>query len=225
MGESPYRVETHVLLCPRCGDVLRDVFAGVSSCVRCEGLWLAQPTIDRAFGDPTWPGGTTAWWRRELNCPVCATDGTVEVMTAILHGNVVIDHCRGHGTWLDAGELGRILHTPNNGVEDLYLRLFGTQMPDDMLRKLTGDEIARRRHEATETRARIDKLVADRAALRLAATARIADWQQGREQARQEVERLEAQIVKTRELLRRYERELVEARAVLRGIEQNPPRG
>jgi len=223
MGESPYRVEPHVVLCPRCGDVLSPVFAGVLSCVRCEGLWLAQPTIDRAFQDPMWPGGASAWWRRELNCPVCLMEGTENLMAAILDGNIVIDRCRGHGLWLDAGELGRVLNTEDSGIAELYARLYGTEMPADMARKLSVDEIVHRRHEAAASRAMIDKVLEERRDERRAVRQKYEQWQQDRRSAEKKVTRLEAELVRARERLQQQERELEAARALVREIVANRP--
>jgi Zn-finger nucleic acid-binding protein len=199
------------------------LFDGVSSCVRCEGLWIAQPTIDRAFQDPLWPGGPAAWWRRELNCPVCLIDGNVNMMVAILDGNVVLDRCRGHGLWLDAGELGRVLHTEDNGIAELYARLYGTQMPAEMLRKLTGEEIARQRHQAAVTREEVDKLLEHRREAIVSSQAKREQWQQELEWAEENVERLEAQLVRAREHLQQQERELTAARALLRSIRASSP--
>lgn len=224
MGESPYRIEHHVMLCPRCGDVFQELFRGVSSCLRCEGLWLAQPTIDRAFKDPNWPGGPSAWWRRELNCPVCLIDGNANLMAAILDGNVVIDRCRGHGLWLDAGELGRVLQTEDNGIGELYARLYGVEMPSDMLRALTGEEIAQSRARAAEMKRFVDGVLEQRRKDTQHAQQERADWLTACGEAQRRIASLEAQLVRKREEIRTHEQDLVVARALLRDLESKPPK-
>jgi Zn-finger nucleic acid-binding protein len=106
---SPYRERPRFLLCPRCGEALDRVFEGVSSCLRCEGLWIAPATLDAAFGDPRWPGGNALWWRNSLECPECAFEGKATLMVARLSSDVLVDQCAEHGVWLDRGELGRLM--------------------------------------------------------------------------------------------------------------------
>jgi Zn-finger nucleic acid-binding protein len=118
IGDSPYRETPRFLLCPRCAEVLEEAFAGVQSCLRCEGMWIMQPAINGTFGDPRWPLGAAAWWHRALECPECGFEGTQNVMDASIVDGVIIDRCRGHGVWLDPGELARVLGLPS-GVNEL----------------------------------------------------------------------------------------------------------
>ncbi len=159
---TPYRDAPRLLLCPRCGEVLERVFDGALACLRCAGVWLAQPTIDLAFGSPTWPHGSSAWWKIELECPECAAEGNVTALVPYLAGDVMIDRCTGHGIWLDAGELGRLMNKPEHSeLVELYrlLQPVGELPPSLAAHRNEDDaERARRRNEAEAERARIRDL-------------------------------------------------------------------
>jgi Zn-finger nucleic acid-binding protein len=120
---SPYRERPRFLLCPRCGEMLDRVFEGVSSCLRCEGLWIAPATLDAAFGNPRWPDGHTLWWRNSLACPECAFEGKTTLMAARMSSDVLVDQCPEHGVWLDRGELGRLMGGATDEIGALRDRL------------------------------------------------------------------------------------------------------
>jgi Zn-finger nucleic acid-binding protein len=103
--------------------MLDRAFEGVCSCLRCEGLWISPATLDAAFGNPAWPAGQTLWWRNSIECPECAFDGASTPMTARMSGDVIVDQCQDHGVWLDRGELGRLMGTPEGELEALRARL------------------------------------------------------------------------------------------------------
>ena len=111
------------MLCPRCGELLDPTFEGVSSCLRCEGLWVSPAALDAAFGDPRWPAGQTLWWRNSIECPECAFEGMTTLMTARRSSDVIVDQCPAHGIWLDRGELGRLMGAPTNELAALCTRL------------------------------------------------------------------------------------------------------
>jgi Zn-finger nucleic acid-binding protein len=217
-----YREAAHVIVCPRCDDVFDEIFEGVSACVRCNGMWIAQPAIDRAFSDPMWPPGPSAWWRRELSCPVCASEGKLAIMVPVLDGTVVVDRCRGHGVWLDEGELGRVLGVPD-GLAVLYARLFGTDMPTDLQRSLTGSELAQRRRQASEHKAWLDRVMADAKQAADEARKRRTEWAKACEDAKAEVGGLEAKLVRIRTEVRQCEHDLAAARVRLQQLESKPP--
>ncbi len=106
---APFRERPKFLLCPRCGEMLERAFEAVLTCLRCEGLWIAAVTLQKAFGDPRWPRGPTMWWRNELECPECASEGEAQTMAAVQAGDVVVDRCNAHGLWLDRTELFRLM--------------------------------------------------------------------------------------------------------------------
>lgn len=136
---SPYREAPQFLLCPRCGEVLDRVFAGVSACPRCQGLWIGQGTLDTAFGNPRWPQGQNMWWHATLECPECATEGTSVKMDARSSNDVMVDLCPSHGLWLDPGELGRLMGLAEGADELLELQKRVAAIAPDP------DELAQRR--------------------------------------------------------------------------------
>lgn len=175
--EAPRNIE-----CPRCGENLTRVTAGVEACARCEGIWLPKLAIEQAFGTAMWPPGPGAWWRRELTCPACQLEGQGNVMTPIMHDNILVDRCHTHGLWLDAGELGRLLRAPQAvELETFYERLRPKgELPPQLaeFRQRRGAERAKRieelelRRKAREAeRARI---VAEQQAAAAAERARLA---------------------------------------------------
>ncbi len=109
MDESPFRERPKFLLCPRCGEMLDRAFDAVLVCLRCEGVWIAPVSLEKAFGSPKWPVAQSMWWRNSLECPECAAQGVAMVMDAAMSGHVLIDRCTSHGVWLDRGELGRLM--------------------------------------------------------------------------------------------------------------------
>lgn len=143
---APFRESPKFLLCPRCGEMLELAFEAVRTCLRCEGVWIATVMLERAFGDPRWPRGPSMWWRNALECPECAAEGAVQVMTAVQAGEAVVDRCASHGLWLDRLELIRLLGTadagaPGAGVSpDLAALRARLAVPDVDL-----EELARRR--------------------------------------------------------------------------------
>jgi len=228
MTESLYRDRPNVLMCPRCGDVLERLSEGVMSCTRCEGAWLSNATIDRAFGTQRWPGGASAWWRREVDCPMCSATGEPDAMTPMLVGNLLVDRCANHGIWLDHGELGRLISAPEAiELEALYTRLKpNAELPPGLVayRKRREAELARRKAELDDYRA---KIAAEQArvaeaqaaeqrrlteALRAAEFTRLSEL---RAEAEKEVMIAEKELVALREHVRTAEGKLADKRAHL----------
>lgn len=145
---GPFRHGAHVLSCPRCDDLLDTVRAGLSMCLRCDGLWIHRDLLAEAFGDPKWPGGRALWWRDELPCPECRADGKPTTMNARELAEVVIDRCATHGAWLDRGELARALHDAH---EDLAILRSRVAIRWDPI------ELAERRLRRSELRAASDR--------------------------------------------------------------------
>ncbi len=119
----PYRELPRFLLCPRCTEVLEPIVAGVWMCTRCEGAWLTNVTLERAFGSPRWPQGQMMWWHNELACPECALEGSATIMDAKNSNGVHLDTCPKHGLWLDRGELGRITNGGGDDLSSLFQQL------------------------------------------------------------------------------------------------------
>jgi Zn-finger nucleic acid-binding protein len=158
---TAYRQGPTILSCPRCGEILERVSEGVETCRRCEGVWLATPTIDKTFGTPYWPQGASAWWRRALACPVCAYGGGTGDMSPVTVENILVDRCPTHGLWLDHGELGRLMGTPEVVELEALHELMKPDSPIPpklvALREARQAEQARRERERAEYAAKVDE--------------------------------------------------------------------
>ena len=91
--------------------------AGIFECATCDGLWVDAATFEQLCASaeqqaailhkfPTPGSGQTAAvrYRKCARCPQLMN----RVNFARISG-VIVDACRGHGTYLDAGELHRIV--------------------------------------------------------------------------------------------------------------------
>jgi Zn-finger nucleic acid-binding protein len=115
--------------CPRCGVLMLSIRLGstsVQECDRCQGLWLDVTSFERICADreqqaavlggasPA-PGHavreTTAV--KYLRCPRCS-QWMNRVNFARCSG-VIVDVCKGHGTWFDLDELGHIIEFIREG--------------------------------------------------------------------------------------------------------------
>jgi Zn-finger nucleic acid-binding protein len=206
--------------------MLERVVDGVLTCTRCEGTWLTNAMIDRAFGTQLWPGGASAWWRREVDCPACAAAGETDAMTAMLVDNLLVDRCVKHGVWLDHGELGRLIDAPNVVELEAFHELLkpGGELPPALLeqRKRREAELLRRKRELEEYRAKIEAEHARAAAaaasaqrkrleeLRAAERNRLEEL---RREAEREVEVAERELVALRAQVRTAEGKLADTRA------------
>jgi Zn-finger nucleic acid-binding protein/ribosomal protein L40E len=116
--------------CPRCdqplvGQLVADVL--LDQCDGCGGMFVdatalerilaerRQARADALLGAPpaetTAPGGPTD--RLYIRCPVC---DTVMNRRGFARGaRVVVDVCRAHGTWFDAGELPKVVSFAMSG--------------------------------------------------------------------------------------------------------------
>ncbi len=125
------------LACPRCdtcptmearlvGDTLMD------ECPDCHGIWLDAAAVDRLVRERRQVstaavlgmGGPSAGQMSTLNppgrlyvkCPEC--DTVMNRTNFAKRSGIIIDTCRGHGTWFDADELPRIVeYIMNGGIE------------------------------------------------------------------------------------------------------------
>jgi Zn-finger nucleic acid-binding protein len=104
--------------CPRCHTHLQAAATSdvvVSACWHCGGTWLDNPASVRVFEllDPTTidlarsggssgPGSDMPDLALRIDCPVCQKPMDRRQSTA---GEVSIDLCPAHGTWLDRDEL------------------------------------------------------------------------------------------------------------------------
>lgn len=124
--------------CPKCKDAmvaleLNDV--EIDRCFSCGGVWLDEGELElllegSKFGDEIIYSILPFKKAKEkpVKCPVCR-----KKMTKIIAGkseSVILDKCeKGHGIWLDGGELEKIIHMADFGIDNeiyKYLReIFG----------------------------------------------------------------------------------------------------
>jgi Zn-finger nucleic acid-binding protein len=116
--------------CPRCRTEMQAVEIGttaVRECMKCEGLWLDVTAFERICADreqqsgvlgaaspaPTHPAQDVVSKVSYVPCPECK-----QLMNRINFARcsgVIVDICRGHGTWFDREELSRIVEFIRKG--------------------------------------------------------------------------------------------------------------
>ncbi len=116
--------------CPRCQNLLTatEIDGGDEGhlCLACHGLWLDLESFKRATNPQQVSKNQdelrTNWYKpnqdpvQYLSCPRCGRLMNRENFSKI--SGIMIDHCRDHGVWLDAGELERIrLFIVSGGLE------------------------------------------------------------------------------------------------------------
>jgi len=120
-----------VLKCPRCALDMNSLMIGhapVRECSRCQGLWLDAPVFQLICADREHQsivlgdGSPLAGHKlpepheehiRYIPCPHCR-----QLMNRINFANcsnVVVDICKGHGTWFDRDELRQIVEFIRGG--------------------------------------------------------------------------------------------------------------
>ena len=128
--------ELSVLKCPRCKSDMASVTIGsepMRECERCGGLWVEVAVFDRicanrekqsivlggasiAPGHQPEANGETETVRY-IPCPQCQ-DLMNRINFARCSG-VIVDVCRGHGTWFDRDELSEVVQFIRGGGLDL----------------------------------------------------------------------------------------------------------
>ena len=113
-------------MCPGCGTALDRIAIGSTEmfeCPRCDGVWIAADVFERICSDrdsqaavlhrATGSRPVAAGPVRYRRCVTCGT-----VMNRVNFGKVsgtIVDVCRGHGTFLDRGELQQIVRFIHDG--------------------------------------------------------------------------------------------------------------
>jgi Zn-finger nucleic acid-binding protein len=100
--------------CPDCSSVLITLeFDGfeIDRCFKCHGIWLDSGELECLLGSETRNEyaksmGMAVSNERGKKCPICSI--RMAKMTIGQQG-ILLDRCRNHGIWLDAGELEKIL--------------------------------------------------------------------------------------------------------------------
>ena len=130
-GENKNEPVRRTPVCPNCAcDMVRYEYRGndLDMCPECSGLWLDRREFRRltserdVYADESIPYE----YRRKplpeeiayLKCPVCDTLMVRRNFKKI--SGVIIDVCRFHGVWLDAGELQQIRSFIANGGLNEY---------------------------------------------------------------------------------------------------------
>lgn len=127
--------ELSVLKCPRCAVDMSSVTIGAApmrECTHCEGLWLDAPVFqlicahreqqsavlgEGSLAAAHQTANTSEERVRYVPCPHCA-----QLMNRINFAScsgVVVDVCKGHGTWFDRDELRQIVEFIRGGGLDL----------------------------------------------------------------------------------------------------------
>ena len=120
--------------CPACDKpmvILEHLEIEVDFCVACRGCWLDPGELELMLGipantAPSWSSLTTGGARSPRRCPRCGQPMRVGPFPGT---EVEVDVCRrGHGLWLDDGELAAI-GKAGGGAAAYFEGLFGPQKP------------------------------------------------------------------------------------------------
>jgi Zn-finger nucleic acid-binding protein len=114
--------------CPACRGVMREIDVGDASfleCERCHATWLDAPTFEHICADR---GVRAAVLHRSSTRPLSQTEVRYRkcvacgaIMNRLNFGRLsgtIVDVCKGHGTFLDAGELHAIVQFIEGGGLD-----------------------------------------------------------------------------------------------------------
>jgi Zn-finger nucleic acid-binding protein len=119
----------HTASCPRCRVPLESVAVGsarLKECARCDGLWVDVESFERIVNEreeqaavlgapsllPKHAAGESGRVRY-VPCPLCG-----QLMNRVNFARcsgVVVDVCKGHGTWFDRDELRQIVEFIRSG--------------------------------------------------------------------------------------------------------------
>ena len=143
--------------CPHCRQILRSVVIGATSvqeCESCLGLWVDVGSFERICADreqqavvlgaasPAPGSPVTETKVQYLPCPECR-----QLMNRINFARcsgVIVDICKGHGTWFDRDELSRIVEFIRAGGLDLARAKERVQI-EEQRRQLRQDQLFRDR--------------------------------------------------------------------------------
>jgi Zn-finger nucleic acid-binding protein len=150
--------------CPGCATPLEPTAFGslmTDACPRCAGIWLdtvafeqvcrdkeldatvfaGSPVVAQLPCEPAAPAQSTRARPFYVRCPVCHT--MMNRVNFIEYSGVIVDVCKGHGTWFDRDELRRVVE---------FLRAGGMAKALERQRKSLEQERAR----LEQARARLD---------------------------------------------------------------------
>jgi Zn-finger nucleic acid-binding protein len=128
-GENKKEILHESPACPRCHETLRHFESRgtvLDNCPSCEGLWLDTQEFDQLTSERNVYADTSIPYEYQrqalpdekayLCCPLCGSMMIRKNFRKI--SGVLIDQCRDHGIWLDAGELDQIRCFIANGGLD-----------------------------------------------------------------------------------------------------------
>jgi Zn-finger nucleic acid-binding protein len=132
VGRTEEEDEKVALPCPHCEVALKGVELGphgtvkMHECPKCEGFWVDVATFEAICTDreeqaivaggasgPPLRAELKLEGVRYLRCPTCRT--LMNRVNFAGRSGVIIDTCRGHGTWFDKGELQNIVEFIRTG--------------------------------------------------------------------------------------------------------------
>ncbi|HSI12369.1 MAG TPA: zf-TFIIB domain-containing protein [Chthoniobacter sp.] len=132
MGRTEDEDEAVKLTCPRCEVSLQSVALGptgsvkVHECPKCVGMWVNVESFEAicadreqqalVLGGASPPPGRIELKLEEvryLHCPQCRT--LMNRVNFAGRSGVIIDTCRGHGTWFDRDEMQHIVEFIRDG--------------------------------------------------------------------------------------------------------------
>jgi Zn-finger nucleic acid-binding protein len=142
--------------CPRCRVEMTSVTIGVTAvreCGTCVGLWIDVSSFERICADreqqsavlgaaspsPVHAAGDVSNKVSYVPCPECA-----QLMNRINFAKcsgVIVDVCKGHGTWFDRDELSRIVEFIHGGGLDVSRAREKTQL-EEARRQLQQEQLA-----------------------------------------------------------------------------------
>jgi Zn-finger nucleic acid-binding protein len=114
--------------CPRCGIDLKDLKIDqilLSECERCSGVWSDAETFEKICLDRDERSAALAFFGtrsqtsqnirpvRYVPCPECKQ--LMNRSNFARSSGVIVDLCKEHGVWFDAGELPKIVEFIENG--------------------------------------------------------------------------------------------------------------
>jgi Zn-finger nucleic acid-binding protein len=115
--------------CPGCKSGMREIEVGATSlleCEQCSGMWLDAETFEHVCADRDAQGAVLHQWPGEAPARTAAVRyrpclACGKMMNRLNFGRLsgtVVDVCKGHGTFLDAGELHQIVRFIQGGGLD-----------------------------------------------------------------------------------------------------------
>lgn len=163
--------------CPRCRTVMKSVVVGptkMQECPKCEGLWLDAATAEQIYAErerqvsvlqgvnpTTVRTGAVEDRVQYLPCPVCRK--LMNRVNFAHYSNVIVDICKGHGTWFDRDELRRVIEFIRAGgldqartreladLNEQKRQLSAEQRPTPCLSNPSDEDFGFNRHEGIST--------------------------------------------------------------------------